>query len=231
MRKVICKQSILAAAMAAVSLNASAVAPGFYMGLMMGPTANNGSQQTIQVMPLPTSTSPQANTGIANPKGSLFASRLYFGYKFNPYAGFEGGFTYISGINYTLKNASQTPAAGTTARVRGIDVVGKLDFTIKDTIGFFGKAGVAGLYTTTPGALNITNFNATTGRTSGANTYSSKLTPTFSVGASYDFDQNWQTDLTWMRLMPGGAIGNLDTYALGLSYHFVDKYCGQFLCN
>jgi len=31
--------------------------------------------------------------------------------------------------------------------------------------------------------------------------------------------------------MAGGQVGNLTMYALGISYHFVDKYCGQFLCD
>ena len=38
-------------------------------------------------------------------------------------------------------------------------------------------------------------------------------------------------DVSFNRVMAGGIAKNVDFYALGLSYHFVDVYCGQFLCN
>ena len=207
MTKRIAKQILLAMAASLLCLDALAIAPGFYMGLSMGPASSDGATKPVQVLPLPTASAPIANTGLANPKSTQFTSRVFFGYKFNPYAGFEGGFTYVSGINYVLKNPYQTPAAGTTARVRGIDIVGKLDYSYNNTLGFFGKAGAAALYTTTPGGLNITNYtvipqptkanpSAVVVKTSGSNTYRSKVSPTFSIGATYDFTQNWQMEVS-----------------------------------
>lgn len=222
--------------------DALAIAPGFYMGLMMGPATNNASNKLVQVNPLPTASSPIANTGAAGPKSTQFGSRLFFGYKFNPYAGFEGGFSYFSGVNYVLKDPTLTPAAGTTARIRDIDFLGKLDYSYNNTIGLFAKGGVALVYTTVPGGLNITSYRVKPAPTKanpaavkifdvGTNTYKSKLTPTFALGVSYDLDQSWQMDLSWNVILIGGATGNVTTYALGLSYHFVDVYCGQFLCS
>lgn len=238
--------SLLAAGMTAPVF---AVAPGFYMGLMMGPASNGGGQQAVQVEPLPTETSPIANTSMANPQSNQFGSRFYLGYKFNTYASFEGGFTYFSGIGYSLKDNTAVAIGGTTARVRGLDIVGKLDYTIRDTVGVFGKAGVTALYTTTPGAMNITNWKSVRTKipqnppvapgnevystqiiNSGQSTYTSKLSPTFAVGASYDLNQSWVLDATWTRYMVGGVLSTMDFYALGLSYHIVDTYCGQFLC-
>lgn len=241
MHRMILKTLILAA-ISMLCADAMAVAPGFYMGLMMGPATNEGSQQPVQVFPLPTATNPVANTVMANPKSSQFGSRLFLGYKFNQYAGFEGGFTYFSGVNYILKNTAFKPTGGTTARVRGIDVVGKIDYSCQNTFGVFAKGGVAALYITTPGGLNVTNYHTVTTLNrakhttstqvfnSGSNSYSSKLTPTFTLGASYDFNQNWVMDASWTTFMVGGVLSKMNLYAIGFSYHFVDMYCGQFLC-
>ncbi len=233
---------LIMAAGGAFCLDAAAISPGFYMGLMMGPATNGGKTATVQVQPLPTSTNTRANTSTANPKSSQFGSRFFLGYKFNQYAGFEGGFSYFSGINYIMTNKALTPAGGTTGRVRSIDMMGKLDYSYSNTIGIFGKFGVAAVYTTTPGALNVTNWQQVkTSKpnqpvtykiiNSGSNTYQTKLAPVFAVGASYDLNQNWQMDFSLTREFVGSSLSHMDLYALGLSYHFVDVYCGQFLCE
>lgn len=242
MQKRIIKGLVLAAVCSACCADALAIAPGLYLGLMMGPATNSASDKQVQVNPLPTATAPIANRAAAGPKSTQFGSRIFLGYKFNPYAAFEGGFTFFSGINYVLKDPTLTPAAGTTARIRDIDLLGKLDYSYNNTIGLFAKGGVALAYTTTPGGLNITNYSVKPAPTKadpaavkitnvGSNTYASKLTPTFSVGVSYDLDQSWQMDLSLNTVLIGGATGNMTMYALGLSYHFVDVYCGQFLCS
>lgn len=230
-------RAVLAVACSLCAANAMAIAPGLYLGLMMGPGSNDGSQQPMQVLPAPTAALPNALTWPSNPKSTQFGSRIFMGYKFNTYAGFEWGFSYFSGISYKLQSPSpgMTPAAGTTARVRSIDLLGKLDYSYNDTIGIFGKLGVAAIYSTTPGALNITNYPTNTPagqpiKNTGSNTYRTKLSPTFSIGASYDFNQSWQMDFSWTRLFIGSSISTMNLYALGLSYHFVDVYCGQFLC-
>jgi hypothetical protein len=249
MQKRIVNKLALTAVCGLFCVDAMAIAPGLYMGLMMGPASNTGSEQPMQVLnPAtglpPSEADPTAVVSLSNPKSSQFGSRLYLGYKFNQYAGFEGGFTYFSGISYVLKDSTLTPAAGTTGRVRAIDFLGKLDYSYNNTIGIFGKFGVSATYTTTPGALNITNYRTVpvpvsptypTGQkpaqTTGSNTYTVKLSPTFAVGASYDLNQSWQIDATWTRYLVGGSISGMNLYALGISYHFVDVYCGQFLCS
>lgn len=254
---------MVAAACGLCAANAMAIAPGFYMGLMMGPATNGGEQERVQInptQPAPTPASTQTpgnppNTQLANPSSSQFGSRLFLGYKFNQYAGFELGFSYFSGINYivsqnpnTVVSGSPMPptspyqaAAGTTARVRSIDFVGKVDYSYNDTIGLFGKAGVVGVYQTTPGGLQPTasywveapnTAINTAGKlvTTGSNEQQVKLSPTFSLGVSYDLTSAWQADVSWTRLFTGGTLKTMDLFAFGLSYHFVDTYCGQFLC-
>ncbi|HTM64340.1 MAG TPA: outer membrane beta-barrel protein [Gammaproteobacteria bacterium] len=261
MQKRILAKIILAAAIAMIGVDAVAIAPGLYIGLMMGPAQNGAGRTRAQVKPVTnppqpvppanSSSSIAPNTAAASPKSTQFGTRIYIGYKFNQYGSFEGGFTYFSGISYNIVQdpSLATPgssfplqaAAGTTARLRDIDFVGKLDYSYSDTIGIYAKAGVAAVYTTTPGALQPTasrwvpaptrsNPYGTKLISTGSNKYSSKLTPTFSVGVTYDINPNWQTDISWTRIMVGSAVKNMNYFAIGLSYHFVDLYCGQFLC-
>lgn len=261
----------LAASCALFTVDAMAIGPGFYMGLMMGPATNGGSEQRVQIEPTQTAPSPQVpgnagnppytpNTQLANPSSTQFGSRAYLGYKFNPYAGFELGFSFFSGINYNVMqtantvqpgNPEQNPnpptepyqaAAGTTARIRGIDLLGKLDYSYNDTIGLFAKVGVVGVYQTIPGGLQpttahweaapVTASNPTGTKlvTTGSNQYKTKWAPAFSLGVTYDFNQSWQMDVSMNRYLVGGPISSTTLFALGLSYHFVDVYCGQFLC-
>ncbi len=196
------------------------------------------------------------NTQLANPSSTQFGTRAFLGYKFNPYAGFELGFTFFSGINYTVLQTPNTvvqgsplppitpyeAAAGTTARIRGVDLLGKLDYSYNDTIGLFVKGGLVGVYQTIPGGLQPTaahwepapvtasNPSGTKFVSTGSNEYKTKWAPAFSFGVTYDFTQNWQMDASWNQYFVGGPISTTSLFALGLSYHFVDVYCGQFLC-
>lgn len=197
------------------ALNAYAVATGLYTGLMLGSATNSGGTQQAQTA---TGTTP------ATPKSTQFGSRIYLGYKFSRYAGTEMGLSYYSSINYNTKGV-QT-CSGTNVRIRDFDLVakGEYDFASVDV---YGKAGAAFAYQTVSGGLSGNGVNGACGTTQ----YTSKVKPTVSLGASYDLNQSWVTDLSWNRIMMGGPAGNVDLYALGIAYHFVNIYCGQFLCN
>lgn len=242
MQKKIVSGLIIAGSLMCV--DAYAIDPGLYMGIMMGPAQNGGSTRQMQRDPIPTAASPKAKTAAANPQSKQFGTRVFLGYKFNQYAGFEGGFTYFSGITYSFKDNvnNYQAAAGRTARVRSADIVGKLDYSYSNTVGLFAKGGIAAVYTTTPGALNITNYHTVPSPIppppakykiiqTGSNTYTTKVSPTFAVGATYDFNQNWQGEFSITRLFTGGSVNSITLYALGFTYHFVNIYCGQFLCD
>lgn len=228
MYKRIVKHLALILVTASYTVSAYAVAPGFYMGFMAGPANNGASTEQAQVKSPPP---PPIITTPANPKSSQFGSRIYIGNKFNSYASFEGGFTYYSGINYDTKGVDT--CASTSARVRSIDFVMKGEYTYANSVGVFGKAGAAYTYATASGAFFPTFTILPNGQSQscGKSTYTTKVAPTFSVGASYDINQNWVVDASWNRLFVGSVINNMTMYALGISYHFVDKYCGQFLCE
>lgn len=196
--------------------NAYAVAPGFYMGIMGGPATNDGGTQYVQPA-TGTTTIP------ATPKSSQFGSRLYMGYKINQYGGMEGGLTYFSGINY---DTGDVPAcSGVKVRVRDIDFVGKGSIPIGNSFEAFGKAGVGLVYVTTSSPMNP-DFSSTCGNSN----YSNKFKPVVSIGANYTLTQNWVAEASWTRIMVSSAVSNVDLYALGISYHFVETYCGQFIC-
>lgn len=236
MRRGIIKHVVLLIMTNSVFVNTYAMGNGFYLGLMMGPATNNGS--TIQAQVNPQQLDPPQDpvtagliTTPANPRSSQFGSRIFIGNQFNPYAGIEGGLTLYSSIRYDAKGVPVY--GGTDQRVRALDIVGKAIMPL-GMFSIYGKLGAAVTYITTGGALNPTFTPATPTTpavTSGSNTYKNKFAPTYSVGASYDLNQSWQMDLSYNTLQVGNNIGSVTLYALGISYHFTDKYCGQFLCD
>lgn len=202
---------------ATLATNAFAVLPGFYMGLMLGPATNNGSDQQAQVLSTPPSTTE------VTPKSQQFGSRIYMGYKSSQYFGAEGGLTYYSGIKYDTGDANT--CSSPVVRVRDLDLMGRGSLPFGPGFEAYAKAGAALVYMSTSGCLN-TDLSQECGKT----TYTNQVKPVGSAGISYDMTQNWVLDASWTRLFTGGVIGSMDMYALGLSYHFVDTYCGQFLC-
>ena len=200
------------------SINAYAVLPGLYLGVMGGPAINSGGSQNVQTDSIPPS------IGSVSPKSTQFGTRLYLGYKINQYAGIESGFTYYSQAKYKMPD--DTSACGSAkASVKSLDVVGRGSLPLS-SFEVFGKAGVAVVYETTSGPLNP-NLQQTCGKSNNAVGYR----PTVSAGVAYNLSQAAVVDLTWTRTQVGGVLNSYDFYAIGISYHFVDIYCGQFLCD
>jgi hypothetical protein len=215
------KRIVCTALATGLMANAYAVGPGFYMGMMTGPASStSGNQQALTQ-----SGSPKFTT--VSPSKKQWGVRPFLGNKINQYASGEIGFAFFSTINYKNNN-NVDPCGSTTARVRDIDIVGKGEFPFGAS-GFdvFGKAGVAITYITEGGGLTRPTAGTSCGKTSREIRYR----PTFTFGAGYDLNQNWVLDLSWTRILVGTIVGNMNFYALGISYHFVDKYCGQFLCD
>lgn len=232
---------------------AYAVAPGFYMGLMFGPATNGGEEQNVNLttggifkpnvpcmgpavvnVSLPCckkqcTTSCQSCVAIpptrglvvkASPRSQQFGGRVFLGNQINSIVSFESGVTIFSNIHYKGKTSLiNNPEA--TARVRAWDFLIKGAVPFRDIADVYAKAGLAVTYLTTSGGLNP----------SGQSTYETKYRPTFSVGATYDFNQNWVGDLSYTYIQVGDIVKNVNFYAIGFSYHFVNKYCGQFLCD
>lgn len=200
--------------------NTFAMGSGLYIGLMAGPATNGASNQQAQVLG-PATTPP--TTTLATPKSQQFGSRLMMGYMVSEYVGMEGGLTYFSSIDYDTGDV-QT-CSSTNARVRDFEFMGKGVFPFRQ-MSVYGKAGVAIAYQATSGA-----FNPDSKDVCGKSSYITKYVPAYSAGVGYDLTQNWVVDLSANTVSVGGKIGSMTTYALGIAYHFVDVYCGQFLCS
>lgn len=220
-----------------VAVNAHAMANGFYMGISMGPATNNAPSLQAVKAPAPQNNSPLGVptnplvTTVANPRSPMFASRIYIGNQFNTYAGVEFGGTFYSSIRYDTRGVKTV--GSTSQRVRDIDLALKGIFPIS-AFSLYGKLGVAAIYLTSGGAFNPEFKPATTINTSKFNastTYKHKFAPTVSIGASYDINQSWQVDASYNSLQVGNNVGTLTFFGVGFSYHFTDKYCGQFLCD
>lgn len=208
---------------------AHAIAPGFYMGLMFGPATNSSSSQIVD-----TSMSgqlPATGQVLANAKSTQFGDRFFLGYKMNQYAGFEGGFNFFTKIKYDTKGqqAISTPELS----VRDIDLMGRLSLPFQSVVDVFAEGGVALVYRTESGSFPANYVQPTPQDPLGkySNTNQTKFAPIVGLGGTVDLNQNWMLTASWIRLMAGGMVSNVDFYGLGLSYHFVNKYCGQFLCD
>lgn len=207
----------MAAILLSTATTVYATAPGFYLGAMVGPSNIHAKTMDIEINDIP----PIFET--VKPTSTGFGERAFAGYQLNPYAGFEMGFTHYGSAEYKVQSFCNNPLL----RENAIDVVGKLMFPFS-TSGFdvFGKGGFAVVRSSQSSSLT----SSTLSDCGGNNANTTSVRPTASLGASYDITQAWVADLSYNHIFGGSGIQNVDFVALGISYHFVDLYCGQFLC-
>jgi opacity protein-like surface antigen len=231
MRKGIIKIFIASVLATAVANSANAMGNGFYMGLMLGPSNNGSATLAAQAASLPGYPPNYCLTNAcptpASPRVQQFGTRLFIGNQFNKYAAFEGAFDFFSSVKYDTRDVKTLGDATQRART--------VDFLIKGILplqyfSVFGKVGGALTYLTTGGSFNPEQ-DPVTMNIETSNSYTNKFSPVYGIGASFDINQNWLIELDYLNFAVGGAIGNITLYGLGLSYHFTDKYCGQFLCD
>ncbi len=195
---------------------AHAIGPGFYLGAQAGMTNLHNTAQTVQtgvVSPATQSVTPN-NTGIGE--------RFYLGVGINKYAAAELGYTHYAPSTY--KTSPSTIVNTAAIRENGIDLVGKAMYPMQK-FAVFGKLGAIMMSKSYSGSLQP--ISPTAPRLAATNNFH----PLVGLGVSYELTQHWVTDLSWTRALKGGnGFKNADFIALGISYHFVDEYCGQFLC-
>lgn len=195
-----------------VSSAAMAMENGFYLGASVGQT--NVSTKTATV----------AKTGqSASGSGTGISGRLLFmGVQFNRYAAMELGYTHYAPATYNLT----LPQGGKPeTRVNAVDLVGKAIWPMSTSgISVFAKGGFAFTRVTSSGSIGSVRGTGLAGTTENS------VRPVIGVGVSYDLTEQWQTDLTFTRLLGGGQLNHADMIALGITYHFTNSHCGQFLC-
>lgn len=196
---------------------AYAVGDGVYLGGQIGYTDINSQEKDVQTGPITFVNTMPSSTGMG--------ARILFGYNFNQYGAIESGYTYYAPATYSA--AGQDPCKDDpTVRENAVDIVGKGIWPVFGGFDVFGKAGVAMIWQSQSGRLNDQTVSTCDGSTS-SSTY---FKPTAAIGLSYDLDQSWVADLTYSRIFGGGGLDSMDFIGLGISYHFTDKFCGQFLC-
>lgn len=209
-----------------ISMATYATTAGFYMGIMAGPAQNNAVNVNASVLNSGTTTQ-------VKPRSKQFGTRLFLGYQMNDYSAFDFGFTFFTNISYSQAFPNIPLCSSPSIGVRSVELLGKgiLPFYYFD---IFFKAGLAAVYLNESASLNP--FNPVTHPTQhaanpcGKSKSTINYDPVFALGASYNITPNWVADLTWSTYLVGGKVEKMNWVALGISYHFVDLYCGQFLC-
>lgn len=213
------KRVVITAALCFFTCNAFAIGAGFYLGLMTGPVRPSNTTVQAQVLN-------SIATTPAKFDNRPWGVRFYLGYQIVPWAGIEGGLNYVSDIKYKSKANPPVPLCSkSSVKFRNFDIEGKLAAPLW-WFEVYAKAGLAIIYQTSSGALNPT----TTG-TCGSTKSDPLYRALFAIGAGYTLSQNWVVDASITRIASGKPVGNINFLAIGIAYHFVDRYCGQFLCD
>ncbi len=194
-----------------------AIAAGFYLGSQFGTSNSNNKEAEVETGGTPSSE-------LVTPTTKGFGARIYMGYQFSSYLGLEAAYVYIANSIYKVNgNNNGNPEV----HEGGVDVLGKLMLPInKFNMDIFAKGGVAGMMRTQSGRLASSNLNSDTFSKS-TNVYA---VPEVAIGASYYLNQNWVADITYNKLLSSSSFQSADLITIGIAYHFVDTYCGQFLC-
>jgi hypothetical protein len=182
-----------------------AVGSGGYFGANVGMASLEGKQPT---------------TGESK-TGSGFAGGVLFGANVNNYGGFELGINHYPNV----KNEVIDVCNDTEVQTNALNILGKGMIPFASSgITLIGKGGIAGIRTTGPG-----DFRPSTGKCSTQSRTDVK--PTLAIGASYDLTQTWVAELSYSRIfINNDFLKSANMFAVSLTYHWVDVYCGQFLC-
>ncbi|HSW70430.1 MAG TPA: outer membrane beta-barrel protein [Gammaproteobacteria bacterium] len=184
---------------------------GNYFGLQLG-TSNIHAQNEY----LPNS---QGDLVLTRPSRKGFGTRVFWGYQFINYLGLEGGYAYYTPATYNIQNGNSPEL-----RLQAFDILGKGVLPLFWGISAFAKAGAAIVFYNLGGLLSPNPQSAHDG-SNGVT-----VRPEFGLGLGYAFASNWTVDISANRITQGSQVPKTDYFAIGLSYHAVDLFCGQFLC-
>jgi opacity protein-like surface antigen len=225
------QNNIKRAVMLMVSLSITpmvyATGDGFYMGAQLGSAnLNNVAASVLSGLNPPP---PPANCHVSNshvicdditPTNTGIAARVFMGANVKTYFGFEFGASYYTPSEYEIDNypnANQPHIWEYSA-----DILGKIMYPL-GPFSIFAKGGIGIVYKSVSSAIDASSDEFSNG-------YDVFVTPAYGFGVSYDITPRWVLDLSFMRIQGTDELENIDFTGLGISYHFVDEYCGQFLC-
>lgn len=186
--------------LAIFSTNAIAIIPGGYMGATIGYGATQDKTR--------------GSNKTTNTNG--IGGGLFFGDKFSNYGATEYGY-----MHWPNGNSGINPSNGSTViHNDSLNFLGKGMFSIA-SLNLFAGAGVAVLRSSGGGsAINQRNTKIQT-----------SVKPLVTVGGTFDMSQKNAVTLSYTQLFVNNSlISRIGLVALTFEYHFVDEYCGQFLC-
>jgi opacity protein-like surface antigen len=218
--------------LASVTAETWATGSGFYMGLQAGYANLNNEPQTINTGLKAINPNKFCNPNIpgdcllvpnVSPSNQGIAGRFFMGANFNEYMALEVGVTGYTPSEYSPDvdvNPHETPHKPHIWEYTG-DVLGKVMYPF-GPFSVFAKGGLGVVYWSPTSAIVFSEDEKNSGDWFAV--------PAYGFGAAYDFTPNWQVDFTWMKFQGTERLQSIDFVALGISYHFVQEYCGQFLC-
>jgi OOP family OmpA-OmpF porin len=218
------KQLSVALILLGTASSAFAVASGWYLSGQVGQTNIHAKRATIQTSGLQSNGATLPPTETVTPSSTGAGERVAVGYNFNQYIGVESGYMHYGAATYNVQGACNNPQV----RQSGFDVLGRGAYPIMDSkFTAVGKAGFTYIRQSGSGSLaGTTVLSGCNGHTTTTNSFR----PTLGVGVGYDITQNWVADLLVTRVLSGGGVQMSNFVSVGISYHWVDQYCGQFLC-
>lgn len=219
---------------------------GFYSGIELGATNLHQPARNVAEERVGPNCTPRGCTQVSvDPSNQSFGGRFFLGGGCSRYFSTEMGFGYYGAAKYNVPTPGpdpdptihiQPPCNTPSAKVEAVDIVAKVKLPILPCItqtqglDLFGKFGAAYVVQSLSGSLSgCPESGCSTCNTNASN---NGLRPVVGVGIDYHLNQNLRASLTATRIISGGgSIQPVDFVALGLAYEFVDRYCGQFLCD
>lgn len=210
------KHKLFISILALTAMNSSfATGVGFYLGMQMGQSDVHNTPAVY--------TYPGGGTITVTPNSKGLGVRALAGYNFRPWLGAEAGFARYSSAYYNFPDGEcRNPPYYI------------FDGTIKASVpiwvvSIYAKGGVAAVRAS--GFANIFSSDAKSGtRCEGGQANFWAAAPIYGAGISYDMTPNWVFDVSWTRINKTRRSTVLDFKSIGVSYHWVPVYCGQFLC-
>lgn len=137
--------------------------------------------------------------------------------------------------------------------LQAVDFLLKLSLPFYDLFDIYGKIGGAFIHTKTEGRIEVGGLNNITYTGNphigySASTFNGKrsrsqntASPAIAIGGEYFFTPSISVNASWNSILinlksnnnttQNKINNNLNYFAIGLTYHMVDRYCGQFLCD
>ena len=216
---------------------AYATGPGFYFGAEAGGSDTYHQPSDLLTVYQNSLAKESPSTGkVTGVSGSAqnrgLAGRAFFGYNLNRYIGIEAGYTQFANSRYSkVKLTTQGGAGAQPSDAHGKTTQFAADLAIKPQLplgaGFdvYGKLGAAYEQADSSVSYFVGNKKYDDDDTTSA------VVPLVGLGVEYDITPRVVVNLSWNHYFKGHHIPKADFVGLGISYHFVTEYCGQFVCN